>query len=87
MKEQYPSYPERVQQAIAGNYLLQGMTYEQVYLAVGEPHCKTTTRYREQKVETWMYPPDEGSPCTQSHNQVYFDKGIVIGWAFGALGY
>jgi hypothetical protein len=87
MKEQYPSYPERVQQALAGNYLLQGMTHDQVYLALGEPHCKGTALHKDKRVEDWMYPPDEGSPCTLAHNHVYFDKGQVVGWSFGALGF
>src|SRR5512145_1960804 len=40
MKEEYPSYPERIRRAIDRNSVMRGMTEEQVYLALGSPVCK-----------------------------------------------
>lgn len=80
MKEQYPSYPELVKRAIDGGNVMRGMTHDQVYLALGPAYCKKPTQYQGKKVETWMYPPDEGMPCTHARNKVYFENGEVIGW-------
>jgi hypothetical protein len=80
MKEQYPSYPELIKRAITGGNVMRGMTHDQVYLALGPAYCKTPTLYQGKKVETWMYPPDEGMPCTNARNRVYFENGEVIGW-------
>ena len=80
MKEQYPSYPELIRRAIDGGYVARVMTYDQVYLALGPAFCKTPTVYQGKKVETWMYPPDEGMPCSRARSRIYFENGQVIGW-------
>jgi outer membrane protein assembly factor BamE len=82
MNERYPSYPEEIKRAIDHGYLIYGMTADQAYLALGPPHCKAAERHDNKTVETWMYPPDEGFPCTRASNKVFFDKGSVIGWKF-----
>jgi outer membrane protein assembly factor BamE len=80
MKEQYPSYPELIKRAIDDGYVTRGMTYDQVYLALGPAYCRTPTYYQGKKVETWMYPPDEGMPCARARSRIYFENGQVIGW-------
>lgn len=80
MKEQYPAYPQLIKRAIDDGYVTRGMTHEQVYLALGPAYCKTPAHYQGKKVETWMYPPDEGMPCSNARNKVYFENGEVIGW-------
>lgn len=82
MTEQYPSYSEEIKRAIDHGYLLYGMTADQAYLALGRPFCKAPERYENKTVETWMYPPDEGFPCTRASNKVYLENGSVIGWKF-----
>jgi len=82
MNEQYPGYSEAIKRAIDQGYLLHGMTYDQAYLVLGAPHCKAPDQHEGKTLETWMYPPNEGFPCSRASNKVYFEKGAVVGWKF-----
>lgn len=80
MREQYPSYPEAIQQAIDKRYLVHGMDQEQVYLALGPAICKKTIEHKGRPVEVWLYPPGGRDPCKTAEFRVYFEKGAVSGW-------
>lgn len=82
MKEQYPSYPDAVKQAIEQGYVLRGMTHDQVFLTLGEPICKKTIRHNDRDLEVWLYPPGGRVPCASAQHRIYFDNGVVESWKF-----
>jgi outer membrane protein assembly factor BamE (lipoprotein component of BamABCDE complex) len=91
MQDRYPSYPENIRQAIEGEYVVEGMDHDQVYLALGSTTCKTTGYYQDKQVAIWSYDKRQQSPaetyagtydCLQANFKVYFDNGKVIGWGY-----
>lgn len=80
MKEEYPSYPERIRRAIDRNSVMRGMTEEQVYLALGSPVCKKDIQREGRPVRVWLYPPIGRDACITADFRVYFEGGQVITW-------
>ena len=80
MKENYPTYPDRIKRAIDLGYPLHGMDHDQVYLVFGEPICKKTIQHKGRAVEVWLYPPGGKNPCSTAELRVYFEDGAVTDW-------
>lgn len=88
MRDKYPYYPEHIKKAIDGKYIVEGMDYEQVYLALGPTLCKSSSYYKGRYVEVWSYEPNPftGKPsggtydCLRARQRVYFENGRVVGW-------
>ena len=81
MKEQYATYPEDIRHSIKVHQPMRGMTRDQLYLALGQPLCRTTANIDGKKKEVWMYPPGGAFPCTSAQYRIYFaDKGLVEQW-------
>lgn len=80
MRDEYPSYPERVRRAIDRESILRGMTEEQVYLSLGSPVCKKEIQYEGRPVQVWLYPPIGRDACITADFRVYFENGGVTRW-------
>jgi outer membrane protein assembly factor BamE len=80
MKEEYPSYPERIKRAINQSSVMRGMTEDQVYLSLGPPVCKKDVQREGKPVRVWLYPPIGRDACTTADFRVYFEGGQVVTW-------
>ncbi len=80
MTEEYASYPQGIQRAIDRGMIMRGMSHDQVYLALGEPVCKTEREDEGQRVQVWLYPPIGRDACITAEFRVYFQDGLVATW-------
>lgn len=87
MKDKYPYYPVHIRQAIDQQKVIEGMDYEQVYLAIGLTWCKSRSYYKGKNTEVWVYQRDlfTGKPtlpdnCNKGSIRIYFEDEKVVGW-------
>lgn len=88
MKNDFPYYPREVQEAITAGRIMEGMTHQEVFLAVGATLCQASSYYKGRSAEVWSY---ESNPftgraiggttdCYRARHRVYFEDGRVAGW-------
>ncbi len=88
IREKFPHYPESIKRAIEEKRIVERMSQEQVFLALGVTLCRTNGYYNDRAVEIWAYEPDfaSGQPvagtfrCSKATQRVYFENGLVVGW-------
>ncbi len=72
----YESWPLDIQQAVLDGHVVQGMTHDQVEMAVGTPSEKTVHNTRKGTEEVWVY----GTGGRRS------SMPVTVGGVFGGVG-